>query len=155
MATELIVRPLDMKLIPVTAGDQELIAGLANKEYVARITNASKRSLLQHRFYWGLLSKVVENQEHYGSVEHLHFAMKVKLGYVEEVQFHNGQLVTRVASTSFDRMDGDDFKRYLDAAITLICDEIVPGMDRAELVHTIEKMLGLSYDALWQGKIAA
>jgi hypothetical protein len=156
MATDLIIRVEGSRLVPATAGDAELVDRLTQgKDYVARLTNANKRSLLQHRFYWGLLSKVKDNQEHYGSVEHLHFFLKVKLGYVEEVQFHDDKMVTRVASTSFDRMDSDDFKRYLDAAIVTICDEIIPGLNSRDLVHEIENMLGLSYDALWQGRVAA
>lgn len=155
MATDLIVRVENLRLVPATAGDQELLDRLTQgKEYVAKLTNTSKRSLLQHRFYWGLLSKVKENQEHYGSAEHLHFYLKVKLGYIEEVQFHNNQMVTRVASTSFERMDSDDFKRYLDAAIVTICEEIIPGLDSRVLVHEVERMLGLSYDALWQARAA-
>lgn len=154
MAVELLIRPENMKLVPVTCGDQELISGLANKEFVAKLTNASKRSLLQNRFYWGLLGKVVDNSDHYRNSMGLHFFLKVRLGYVEEVQFHNGQMVTRVASTAFDRMDSEDFRHYVDASIRVICEEIIPGMESARLVHEVESMLGLSFDALWQGKAA-
>lgn len=155
MATELLVRPENMKLIPVTSGDQELIGGLANKEFVAKLTTASKRSLLQNRFYWGLLGKVIENQEFYRRAEQLHFWLKIRLGYVEQVEFHSGQMITRVASTSFERMDTEDFRRYLDAAIQIICEEIIPGMESARLVHEVENMLGLSYGALWSPARAA
>lgn len=154
MATELIVRPENMKLIPVTSGDQELIGGLANKDFVARLTTASKRSLLQNRFYWALLGKVVENSDHYTNTTGLHFFLKVRLGYVEEIQFHNGQMVTRVASTAFDRMDSEDFRLYLEACINVICTEIIPGLRRYDLTRETETMLGLSYDALWQEKAA-
>lgn len=156
MATELLLRVEHQRLVPVTAGDAELIDTLRNgKEYVAKLTNAAKRSVLQNRFYWGLLGKVIENQDHYTSSEGLHFWLKIKLGYVQEIQFHDGKMITRVASTSFERMDADDFKKYLDAAIAVVCEEIIPGMDRQSLVREIEKMLGLSYDALWQGRKAA
>ncbi|MCA1458038.1 hypothetical protein I6F35_33435 [Bradyrhizobium sp. BRP22] len=155
MATELLIRVQGTHLVPGTAGDQELIDGLPQgKEFVAKLTSASKRSILQNRFYWKLLGVVVENQEFYRAAEQLHFWLKIKLGYVEHIEFHDNRMVTRVASTSFERMDSDDFKRYLDAAITVICEEIIPGMESAGLVHEVEHMLGLSYDALWQRRAA-
>ena len=155
MATELLVRVDRLHLVPATAGDQELISALKQgKEFVAKLTSASKRSVLQNRFYWALFGKVVENSDFYRRAEQLHFWLKIKLGYVEQVEFHNGRIVTRVASTSFERMEDVEFKIYLDAAITAICEDIIPGMDRGDLVHEIEGMLGLSYDALWQRRAA-
>lgn len=155
MATELLVRVDRLHLVPATAGDQELVSSMKQgKEFVAKLTSASKRSLLQNRFYWGLLGKVVENSDHYRRAEQLHFWLKIKLGYVEHVEFHDGRMVTRVASTSFERMEDVEFKVYLDAAIAVICEEIIPGMDQGILVHEIEGMLGLSYGALWQERAA-
>lgn len=156
MAVELLVRVENLRLIPATVGDQELIAGLKEgKEFSSKLTSASKRSILQNRFYWKLLGIVIENQEFYRGAEQLHFWLKIKLGYVEQIEFHNNQMVTRVASTSFERMEDFEFKTYLDAAIVVICEEIIPGMNSRDLVNEVERMLGLSYDALWQGKRAA
>jgi hypothetical protein len=155
MATELLIRVQGLHLVPATAGDQELIDALPQgKEYVAKLASANKRSVLQNRFYWGLLGKVVENQDFYSSTSGLHFWLKIKLGYVEQIEFHSGQMVTRVASTAFERMESDEFKLYLDAAINVICQEIIPGMQSARLVREVESMLGLSYDALWQRRAA-
>lgn len=156
MATELLIRVEGTRLVGATAGDLELIDGLPQgKEFLARLTSANKRSVLQNRFYWRLLGLVIDNQDHYRKAEQLHFWLKIKLGYVEQVEFHDNRMVTRVASTSFERMDSEDFKRYLDAAITVICEEIIPGMESARLVHEVEEHLGLSYNALWQGAKAA
>ena len=141
--------------MPVTAGDQELISGLPQKPFVARLTSASARSILQNRFYWALLGKVVENSEHYHGSEGLHFFLKVRLGYVEQIEFHNGKMITRVASTSFERMDDHDFKTFLDAAIDVIVTEIIPRLPRTDLIHEIENMLGVSYDALWRERRVA
>lgn len=156
MAVQILTRAENMRLVPTTAGDQEMIAGLpGHKTFLAKLTSASVRSVQQNKFYWALLGKVVENSEHYTSSTGLHFFLKVRLGYVEEIQFHDGRMVMRVASTSFERMDDLDFKPYLDGAISVIVTEIIPGLPRNRLISEIEAMLGISYDSLWRERRAA
>lgn len=166
MALEVLMRTQESKeiapkvwspsIVPATAADMELLQGLKpDRDFLAKLTRVTARSVQQNRFYWSLLGKVIENQEFYRRSEQLHFWLKVKLGYVDAVEFHNGQMVTRVKSTSFENMDTDDFKQYLDAVIALVCEEIIPNMERRALVHEVESMLGMSYGSLWQGRVAA
>lgn len=165
MAVELLVRVgktqvqpsvWSPSIVPATPGDYEILDGIRpDIDFLAKLTRASRRSVQQNKFYWELLRSVIENQEFYRSASQLHFWLKIKLGYVEQIEFHNNQMITRVKSTSFENMDSDDFKQYLDSSIMLICEEIIPNMQRRDLVNKVESMLKLSYDALWQGKIAA
>lgn len=155
MAVELLVRPDTFKLVPVTAGDQELIGTLAQtKTFLAKLTRTSPRSVLQNRFYWGVLKEVVHHQDLYRNVVELHIALKVKLGYIEEVHLIGGQMMTVVKSTSFDRMDADDFKKYMDSALAVLCEEVIPGTHQSALLRRVEESEGISYNALWQRRAA-
>jgi hypothetical protein len=151
MATELILRVDLSKLVPASAHDQELLCGMGfGKEYRGVFTSARPRSVHQNRFYWAILGKVVENHPFYRGTKPLHVWIKTRLGYFEEVRFHDGRMQIEVSSTAFDKMDPREFKTYMDAAIDVICTEVIPGLDSRRLVREIENMLGVSYEALWQ-----
>lgn len=153
MATSLILRVDFGKLMPASAHDQEALVDLGfGKEYSAKLTSAKPRSVAQNRFYWVLLGKVVENQKHYRRAEQLHVWIKVRLGYVEEMVFHDGRTATKVSSTAFDAMDNHDFRKYMDAAIDVLVTEIIPGLQRTALIREVENMLGISYESLWVEK---
>lgn len=153
MATEILIRVDGQRIVPATAVDQEILDGIGSgKEFIARLTSVNRRSSRQDRFYRGLLSKVVQNQDFYRTGEDLHFALKVALGYFDEIQVHDGKIIPRVKSVAHAKMDSHEFKTYLDAAIDLICSEIIPGMERNDLLTEIENMLGLSYSSLFDEK---
>ena len=138
MATEILIRVDGQRIVPATAVDQEILDGIGSgKEFIARLTSVNRRSSRQDRFYRGLLSKVVQN---------------VALGYFDEIQVHDGKIIPRVKSVAHAKMDSHEFKTYLDAAIDLICSEIIPGMERNDLLTEIENMLGLSYSSLFDEK---
>jgi hypothetical protein len=142
-------------LAPVTPGDEELINGLAKKPFLARLTRVNPRSVLQNKFYWSVLREVIQHQELYKNATELHLALKVRLGYVDAIQFIGGQMVTMVKSTSFDSMDPEEFKHFMDAALALLCEEVIPGTHQSELLHRVESTEKISYNALWQGAAAA
>lgn len=153
MATTLILRVDLGKLVPASAHDQECLVDLGfGKEYAAKLTSAKPRSVQQNKFYWALLGKVVENQRHYRRSEQLHIWIKVRLGYVEEMVFHDNRTATKVSSTAFDKMDNHDFRQYMDAAIDVLVTEIIPGLKRTALIREVENMLGISYEAMWSEK---
>src|SRR5665213_3192161 len=105
MSMQLIVRRQMSGLVAVTAYDAELLAGIPmGREYTATLTQ--KRSQRQNRFYWGLLGKIVANHPFYRRSEPLHLWLKTRLGFVEEIRFHDGEIQIRATSTAFDAMDG-------------------------------------------------
>lgn len=149
MATELLIIP-DLKalhLVPVTPHDQELIAGLrADKHYKSKLTWANPRSVMQNRFYWGgILGTVIDNHPHYTRPEPLHLWLKVRMGYVEQITFHDGVVHNRVDSTAFDKMPPDEFKQFLDNAILILCNEVLPGLEVRELRSAAERKTLISY----------
>jgi hypothetical protein len=117
------------------------------REFTATLTQ--QRSQRQNRFYWGLLGKVVANHPFYRRSEPLHLWLKTRLGYVDEIRFHDGEVQMRTTSTAFDKMDGLEMRKFMDAAIDVICTEVLPGVRRRDMLAEVERMLGVKFDAVF------
>lgn len=154
MAMQLILRRDLRGLTTVTAHDAELLSGIPmGREFTATLTQ--KRSQRQNRFYWCLLGKIVDNHNFYQNSKPLHLWLKTRLGYVEKIVFHDGTMRTEVSSTAFDKMDGFDIRPFMDAALEVLCTEVLPGITKRELLAEVEGMLGDRYEALFPHKEAA
>src|SRR5258708_33592411 len=120
MAIELLIKPSNLKLIPVTAGDQEIIGNLVHADYLATLKRAQPRSVRQNRFYWKILGLAVENQteseERRTRPEVLHLWLKEKLNYYKLVRFPDGREIKIFDSTGFARMHPNEFKKFMDRA---------------------------------------
>lgn len=149
MATDLLIIPdkKTLHLVPVTPHDQELIADLRDdKQYKGHLTWANPRSVKQNRYYWGgVLATTIENQDFYHGTKPLHLWIKTRLGLVNRITFHDDSFFVDVDSTAFDKMPPDEFRTFLDAAIMLICTEIIPGLDPAMLKADASRRTGVSY----------
>lgn len=149
MATELLIipDPKTLHLVPVTPHDQEMIANLrADKHYKAKLTWATPRSVKQNRFYWGgVLATIIENHDFYVRPEPLHLWLKTRMGYVNKIAFHDGSVQMTVDSTAFDKMPPDEFRTFLDAAIMILCTEVIPGLDPKMLKSDAERRCGVTY----------
>jgi hypothetical protein len=84
---------------------------------------------------------VVDNHPYYLRPEQLVEWLKVRLGYVEEVMFHDGGMMTKVSSISFSSMGQDDFQKFFNLALHVIISEVVP-IDRDQLLKEVEAVLG-------------
>lgn len=80
------------------------------------------RSLPQLRLYWAILHKVNEATGKFASAEHLHDAIKAKLGYVRQIKLLSGVEVIATDSAAFAAMDAQQFKEFFDKAMQLIAE---------------------------------
>ena len=113
----LIMRRSGDKLVPVTEWDREHLLEIPEGKDLSVKTSRS-RSSKQHRLFWSLMKIVVDNHPYYLRPEQLVEWLKVRLGYVEEVMFHDGGMMTKVSSISFSSMGQDDFQKFLTAKLT-------------------------------------
>jgi hypothetical protein len=93
-----------------------------------------RRSLPQHRLYWAMLARVVENTDQWPSAEHLHEAIKYHLGYTQPLRTVDGRTVWRPDSTAFASMDAAEFRVFFDRAVEVISEVVLPGVDPIALV---------------------
>ena len=145
MSTELIVERSFNGLVAVTARDAEIMSEIPLGKQLTALLSL-KRSQRQNRFYWCLLGKVVANHPFYRRSEPLHLWLKTRLGYVEEIIFHDGQIEMRATSTAMDKMDGLEMRKFMDAAIDVLCTEVLPGIRRGDMLREVERMLGVRFD---------
>jgi len=138
-------------LLPCSELDeQDLLEFPESKELMVTLTRP--RSSRQHRFFWALLQKVCENSEGYQKPEQLLVWLKVKLGYVKEVKFHDGDVWWETQSISFNSMGQDEFRKFFDAAIDCIISNVIPGLGRDDLLHEVSQMVGFTHHEIWKDK---
>ena len=136
----LIMRRHGDKLSPVTEWDRERLLEIPEgKDLSVKLSRS--RSSKQHRLFWALMQIVVDNHAYYLRPEQLVEWLKVRLGYVDEVMFHDGRLLTKVSSISFASMGQDEFQKFFNLALYVILTEVAP-MGREQLLHEIEAVLG-------------
>jgi hypothetical protein len=147
MSETLFVRRRGATLVPCSNADEEaLLAFPEGKDLTAEIRRP--RSTKQHRFFMGLLRLVCENSDFYNKPEQLLLWLKLRLGYVSEVKFHDGQAHWTVASISFNSMKQDEFRKFFDESVDLIVTEVLPGMHKATLIAEVESMLGMKLNTI-------
>lgn len=96
----------------------------------------------QHRLYWALVKIVWEHQERYATREQLHQALKVAVGYYDEITKSDGQVIAVPHSIAFGNMPQESFEEFFDAVIRFVVTKILPGTDDAELRRELEEMVG-------------
>ena len=99
----------------------------------------------KHHFkYWALLKLVHEGtavQDLYPTTDHLHKAIKGALGYFSEVKLPDGKVFQVVDSIAFESMDQDEFQKFYNKAVDLIVTQVVPNLNREDLVREVERMV--------------
>jgi hypothetical protein len=93
-----------------------------------------ERSHEQNAMYWRALARVVEATGKWHTAEELHLALKVACGYVERVRLIDGRLVLVPGSIAFDRMNQEEAQLFYDAALRIVCDELMGGIEVEELL---------------------
>ena len=147
MPETIYVRRKGNSLHPCSQADEDALKEFAEGKDLS-CTLTRPRSSRQHRFFWALLQKICHNHEVYQRPEQLLLWLKIRLGYVEEVRFHGDQTWWVAKSISFNSMGQDEFRKFFDAAIDCIVAEIIPGMDRDDLIREVEVMLGFGLSDL-------
>lgn len=127
-------------LYPADAAARSALAKMKFGE-VVEVTVKRGRSLSQHRLFWAVLKRVAEATE-WGYPERLLVALKVRLGRYDLLQLPNGKLAPVPHSISFGEMPQDDFQQFMDQCIDLICTEVLPGFEPADLLNDGERAAG-------------
>lgn len=137
----IIMRRSGDRLVPVAEWERERLLEIPEgRDLTVKITRT--RSARQHRLFWALMQLVVINHPYYVRAEQLVEWLKIRLGYVEEVMFHDGQMLTKVSSISFGTMGQDAFQKFFNMALDVVTTEVLAGTSREDLLKELEEMLG-------------
>jgi len=140
MSVAIHVRRSGDKLVPITEWDREQLLDVPEgKDLSIKLTRT--RSAKQHRLFWALMQIVVDNHPYYLRPEQMVEWLKLRLGYVEEVMFHNGDMMTKLSSISFSSMGQSEFQDFFNKSLYVITTEVTP-ISRQELISELETILG-------------
>jgi len=148
MAEVIYVRRRGSKLEPCSLVDEEALQEFPAEKDLS-VTISRTRSTKQHRFFWAILNKICENHAEYRRAEQLLLWLKIRLGYVEEVRFHDDKIWWVAQSISFNAMDQEEFRKFFHAALDVIVEEVIPGLNTSELIIEVEQLLGFRLTELW------
>lgn len=125
--------------------DRQSVAERFGVGALCRAELSKPRSGRHHRWFWALIRATWEQQQHYATPEALLLGIKFRLGYVDELVLHDGEIVMTPQSIAYDKMDQGDFKQFVDRVLDLIIAEIIPGLDaagKAGLLKRVDQLLG-------------
>lgn len=140
MAAEAFLQRRGSVLVPTDEGSEDAIRSIPEGEIV-RCKMVRPRHPKRHRLWRKLLDTAVKAGSHYPDADSLNFALKIALGRADIVIGLDGVVHLRPWSTSFNEMDEGTFVKFFDAAINLVCEQVLPGCDREDLVQEIFNMI--------------
>ncbi len=112
-------------LAPFSPFDEKLIEEQAGgKPVFVRISQPRNNQRL--RLYFAMLRIVCDNLDQNISHDSLHQWVKLKCGIIQPMKMRNGEVVELPGSVAFDKMSEDEFRAFLDKAMTLFA-KIVPA----------------------------
>jgi len=139
MQGQIVMRRTADGMVPVGPEGHAVLARLKIGDKVL-VKVHRPRSIEQARLFWGLLTKVAEATS-YDSPERLLTHLKVALGRYDLERLPDGRTGIAPHSISFASMSQADFHKFFDESVKLICSEMLPGVESAELVSEIHGML--------------
>lgn len=103
------------------------------------------RNPRHHRLLFHLLHKVIESGAWTEDEDSLLDAIKHETGLVRRVVKFNGDIITETRSISFESMDQDQFARWFDRAVYVICATLLGGHNwqsfRDEIIAAVDRRL--------------
>ncbi len=129
-------------LMPSDQASQAILDGCKQGD-VVRVQISKPRNPKHHAKYWAMLNLVHEGtavQDLYPTTDKLHQAIKGALGYFSEVKLPDGKVFQVVDSIAFESLDQIAFQEFYDKAVDLIVTQVVPNLDREDLVREVEVM---------------
>jgi hypothetical protein len=130
----ILMRRIGGGLFPAEDKAAEMLLKLRPRVPVA-IRVLRHRSPEQTALYWRCLERVVEATGKWRTPEELHLALKVATGRVDVVRLLDGRRVLVPESIAFDAMTQDEATAYFDAALRIVCDELMGGISVEELLE--------------------
>ena len=126
-------------LRPADRMAEEALAKVKTGEVVS-VEFARPRNLTFIRWWWQLMTIVADNMDGDFSPELICEVIKIRAGHVSVVKTAKGEVFVP-KSISFAAMDESAFKAFVDRAIKVIVQDILPGVDKDTLSNEVDHML--------------
>ena len=107
---------------------------------VVNVEIKRSRNLAFHRKFFAMLQIILQNQDHYKSMDDLLDVCKLRTGHCRTVQTRQGE-VRLPKSISFATMDDTEFADFYDRACAWVVTEVIPGLERQALDEEVAARL--------------
>lgn len=137
----IIMQRVGLSLRPMTDLDASAIEALPFKKGL-KVKITQGRSSPSNRLYWAMLRLVADNLP--GDVRdwHLHELLKLRFGVSVQFNLRTMGKVTIPGSTAFDAMPEEKWREFLPKVIDFLCEEVIPGMGKDDLMAMAREMVG-------------
>jgi len=130
------------KMWPVYApSNQESVEEM--RKDVGKTVSVSKknsRSPEQHNLFFAMVTKAYHNQQtDFRSADELRKALLIEAGHTEPQRRMNGEIVNVAKSMAISEMKQDAFQVLFDKCADLICEHIIPGLSKDDLLMEVRK----------------
>lgn len=102
---------------------------------IVRVSISRLRNAQFHRRFMNMVRFVYNSCGHWVSVDDLLMDLKFRVGHVDRhqvIDFRTGEKLAEIItpkSIAFHAMGQDDFQHFVDRCITVICEQMVPGLE--------------------------
>ena len=138
MANFIAVKKLQ-SLHPTDDAGREVLRKIGQGEMVS-IEIKRPRNLAFHKKFFAMLKIILDNQEHYKSIDDLLDVCKLAIGHYRTIETKMGQIKIP-SSISFAVMDDAAFGEFYDQAVAWVARDVIPGLRRVDLDEEVEAML--------------
>lgn len=96
--------------------------------------------------YWKLCQLVFENCNQFKSKEQVHQFLKIKSGHSTPIVAKStGEVFLLADSIDYDTIEDEaEFQEIWRRVIDVVCEDILPGIGRAEIEFEVQKLCGLA-----------
>ena len=130
-------------LEPSDRASEEFMSYKVKEGDILSATIRRPRNPKHHAKWWALLSLIHEStevQDRYPSVENLNDAIKLALGYCDQIILPDGKCALKVKSIAFESMDQTAFEDFYSRAVDVIVTQLVPHLNREDLERQVLEM---------------
>lgn len=96
----------------------------------------------QHRLFWKLMSIIWEHQERYTTKDQLADAIKIAVGWCDDIPRIDGGMSQVPRSISYGNMEQADFDIFFNKVLDLVTTKIIPNTNVKELRDELRRLTG-------------
>ena len=108
---------------------------------VVAVTIRKPRNGKHHRLGMAMLREVFNNQDSFTVWEHFLDEVKILTGLVDTYIRPSGEVIYKVRSISFDKMDELEFSEWKDVALKAVFEHFIPAMNDRDRERVINSLL--------------
>lgn len=139
MARVMMVKSLQ-SLHPADDEARALLRTIGQGEIVS-VEVRRPRNVRFHAKFFAMLKIILDNQEHYKSIEDILDVAKLSVGHYRTIRTAKYGDVKIPNSISFAAMDNAEFSDFYDKVVAWIASDVIPGLKRKDLDAEVEAAL--------------